>query len=232
MSTLSRLHEYRYFPQWCLAQCQLNQKAKTTKSFICRGNIQLAIADDCIIDQPEHPCYIGQYWGGTSRDLPTTIRLGSLSRLTLNGVNILRGVNLGTGKEAILKVGLGSYIAWRSNLYASNSIIIGENCAISFDVTIMDNDGHGFGSPPYSAPIVIEDNVWIGCRATILKGVTIGKGSVVAAGAVVTKSCPPNSLIGGVPAKLIRKGVVWTDESRIKANQTSTHGTQEDFGRK
>lgn len=53
-------------------------------------------------------------------------------------------------------------------------------------------------------PVVIEDGVWIGANVTILKGVTIGRGSVVAAGAVVTKSCEPYSIIGGVPAKLIK----------------------------
>lgn len=52
--------------------------------------------------------------------------------------------------------------------------------------------------------VVIESDVWIGCNVTILKGVTIGRGSVVAAGSVVTKSCQPYSIIGGVPAKLIK----------------------------
>ena len=52
------------------------------------------------------------------------------------------------------------------------------------------------------APIVIENGAWIGARATILPGVTIGAGSVVAAGAVVAKSVPPNTLVGGVPAKI------------------------------
>lgn len=54
------------------------------------------------------------------------------------------------------------------------------------------------------APVVIEDDVWCGANVTILKGVTIGRGSVVAAGAVVTKSFPPYSIIGGVPARMIR----------------------------
>lgn len=58
--------------------------------------------------------------------------------------------------------------------------------------------------PENDLPIVIEDGVWIGANVTILKGVTIGRGSVVAAGAVVTKSCAPYSIIGGVPAKLIK----------------------------
>lgn len=59
--------------------------------------------------------------------------------------------------------------------------------------------------PENDLPVVIEDDCWIGANVTILKGVTIGRGSVIAAGAVVTKSCEPYSIIGGVPAKLIRK---------------------------
>lgn len=58
--------------------------------------------------------------------------------------------------------------------------------------------------PNQDAPVVIEDDVWCGANVTILKGVTIGRGSVVAAGAIVTKSFPPYSIIGGVPAKLIK----------------------------
>lgn len=58
--------------------------------------------------------------------------------------------------------------------------------------------------PENDAPVTIEDDVWAGCNVTILKGVTIGRGSVIAAGAVVTKSCPPYSIIGGVPAKILK----------------------------
>lgn len=58
--------------------------------------------------------------------------------------------------------------------------------------------------PENDAPVIIEDDVWTGANITILKGVTIGRGSVVAAGAVVNKSCPPYSIIGGVPAKVLK----------------------------
>lgn len=58
--------------------------------------------------------------------------------------------------------------------------------------------------PENDAPVTVEDDVWAGCNVTILKGVTIGRGSVIAAGAVVTKSCPPYSIIGGVPAKVLK----------------------------
>ena len=68
--------------------------------------------------------------------------------------------------------------------------------------------------PEDDQDVIIESDVWIGCNVTILKGVTIGRGSVVAAGAVVTKNCPPYSVIGGVPAKVIKKR--FTEEEIIK----------------
>ena len=55
------------------------------------------------------------------------------------------------------------------------------------------------------APIVIGDKVWIGANATVLPGVTIGKGAIVAAGAVVTRDVPPNTIVAGVPARVVRE---------------------------
>ena len=60
-------------------------------------------------------------------------------------------------------------------------------------------------SATYGRPIVIEDKVWIGINSTILPGVKIGYGAIVGAGSVVTKDVPPYAIVGGVPAKLIRK---------------------------
>lgn len=70
--------------------------------------------------------------------------------------------------------------------------------------------------PENDLPVTIEDGCWIGANVTILKGVTLGHDSVVAAGSVVTKSCEPYSIIGGVPAKLIRRR--FTDEE-MKENE-------------
>ena len=59
-------------------------------------------------------------------------------------------------------------------------------------------------SPENDAAVIIEDDVWSGAHVTILMGVTIGRGSIIAAGSVVSKSCPPYSIIGGVPAKVLK----------------------------
>lgn len=77
--------------------------------------------------------------------------------------------------------------------------------------------------PENDAPVVIEDGVWCGANVTILKGVTIGRGSVVAAGAVVTKSCAPYSIIGGVPAKLIK--MRFTSEEIIEHERLLTENS-------
>ncbi|WP_206214798.1 MULTISPECIES: DapH/DapD/GlmU-related protein [unclassified Adlercreutzia] len=106
---------------------------------------------------------------------------------------------------------LGSgYINSSCKIRCAKSINIGKEVAISHDVTIMDSDHHSIcGQPVAARPVVIGDHVWIGTRSTILKGVTVGEGSIVAAGALVTKDIPPNSLVAGIPAKVIKEGVWW-----------------------
>ncbi len=82
---------------------------------------------------------------------------------------------------------------------------IGSNVSISPYVTILTTQ-HGPNDPDFrltSAPVVLEDHVWVGTRAMILPGVTIGRGAVVGAGSVVTKDVEPLSIIGGVPAQVI-----------------------------
>ena len=111
---------------------------------------------------------------------------------------------------------IGSY----NHITAVNRIEIGDGVLTGKFVTISDNS-HGIpgdltdcGISPikrnvYSkGPVVIEDNVWIGDKATILSNVRIGKGCIIGANAVVTKDIPPYSIVGGNPARIIRQIII------------------------
>jgi len=111
-------------------------------------------------------------------------------------------------------------------IMAEEKIEIGAHCLISWNIGIADSDFHPLepaqrlidaqALAPYfkdrpprpklkTAPVKIADNVWVGMNAVILKGVTIGENSVVAAGSVVTKSVPPSTVVAGNPAVIVRQ---------------------------
>lgn len=104
-----------------------------------------------------------------------------------------------------LHIGSRSHINRHCLIDARGGIQLKENVSISHNVTLC-SAGHDCQTPDFkyiSAPIIIEDYVWIGVNATILKGVTIGRGAVIAAGSVVTKDCEPLGIYAGVPARKI-----------------------------
>jgi putative colanic acid biosynthesis acetyltransferase WcaF len=105
-------------------------------------------------------------------------------------------------------VEMGSSVAIDSNvnLYSAAKIIIGTKVAISREAFICtaSHDINYANCPLITAPITISDGVWIGARATILPGITIGEGAIVAANAVVTKNVPAWAVVVGNPAKIIK----------------------------
>lgn len=124
--------------------------------------------------------------------------------LLVGSCQFYEGVRLEIGRGAVLKIGHGTYINRNTVVVAEERVEIGRECHISWDVVIMDSDLHPVrGAEMNNRPVIIEDNVWVGCRCIILKGVTIGKGAIIAAGSVVTKSIPPGAVAGGVPARVL-----------------------------
>lgn len=105
----------------------------------------------------------------------------------------------------------GGFVNENVQITAADVIEIGLDATIGRDVVIRSYDGHTICEKGYkkSAPIKIGNHVWIGQGATILKGVTIGDGAVIAAGALVTKDVPAKSVVGGVPAKILRENIKW-----------------------
>lgn len=110
--------------------------------------------------------------------------------------------------EGRLRIGSGTYIGQRSEIYAQESIQIGDDSLIAMDVLIMDTDHHVIEGNDRTRPVTIGSHVWIGARASVLKGVTIGDGAVIAAAAVVTSDVAPGYLAAGVPARAVRP-VTW-----------------------
>jgi len=114
------------------------------------------------------------------------------------------------GPGASIAIGNGTYVNQRTMITCKRSAVIGENCAIGWDVWITDTDYHCLGDGENIAPVSIADRVWIGARSSILKGVSVGAGAVVAAGSVVTKDVPERALVAGNPARVIEEDVRWT----------------------
>jgi acetyltransferase-like isoleucine patch superfamily enzyme len=128
-------------------------------------------------------------------------------------------------KNVIVKIGDRVFIGPGTTLFCNESIEIKDDVMISWGCTLIDTNAHSLKSEERkndvsdwmkgwqfknwsvveSKPIVIESNAWIGFNSIVMKGVTIGKGAVVAAGSVVSKDVENYTIVGGNPAKYIKK---------------------------
>ena len=103
---------------------------------------------------------------------------------------------------AVLNIGavIGERTMIDMNVVVGGRAIVGKNCHIGAGTVLA-----GVIEPPSADPVIIEDDVLIGANAVVLEGVKVGKGAVVAAGSIVVKDVEPNTVVAGVPAKLLKK---------------------------
>ena len=119
--------------------------------------------------------------------------------------------------NATLYIGRNSGIRGVTFVLKDANKTVGRNCMFSYDILVRNNDSHKVldseGNVTNQAQdIVINDHVWLCERSSILKGVTIGADSIIAFGAVVTKDCPPNSIMAGNPARVVKQDINWLNK--------------------
>lgn len=137
--------------------------------------------------------------------------------VTLRSVRV--ALELCTEPGATLSIGDRCSINEGVSIGTTKRITIGSRVRLGPFVMIVDSAFHDLYErdvAPPSRPVVIEDDVWIGAKASVLPGVRIGRGSVIGAAAVVTRDVPPFSVVAGVPAKVIRQ----LDEDRFRVSSS------------
>lgn len=113
--------------------------------------------------------------------------------------------------KSLIRIGRNCAFSNNVSIVSMESVEIGDDCLIGELVSIMDSDFHGIDPDKrrsdaiQTAPVKLDDNVWLGSRVIVQKGVTIGANSIITPNAVVTTSIPPDSIAGGIPAKVIRR---------------------------
>jgi maltose O-acetyltransferase len=140
-----------------------------------------------------------------------TVLLRSLG-LRMGATSLIAGSLHITGSGPVrdrLSIGPGCYITGPLHIDLTAAVTIGARVYMGYEVMLITAD-HELGDFAQRCgrrvfrPIWIEDGVWLGSRVVVLPGVRIGRGAVIAAGAVVTRNVPPNALVGGVPARFVR----------------------------
>jgi acetyltransferase-like isoleucine patch superfamily enzyme len=156
-----------------------------------------------------------KFYGRVSfeRQLGSSIRIGSHCSFRSGHISNRIGINrpcMITTLSAKAKIIIGDNVGMSgTTIGADESIVLADEVRCGANVTITDSDWHGLQPDARrtrgpSAPVLIEENVWLGLNVVVLKGVTIGANTVVGAGSVVTRSLPANVIAGGLPAKVIR----------------------------
>jgi len=179
------------------------------------GPVSISVAADSkILIKGEKPTYFGVPTLGNISRLKnfSILEIQKNASMVLSAVSIGRGTRISVKTNGKLEIGDQTYLSDDCLISASEAIKIGKQCVISWEVQIFDDDGHKLSDRPQKEGILIGDAVWIGSRATILRGTHLGTGCIVAAGSIVKGTFPAHSLIGGVPAKIIRENISWQSE--------------------
>lgn len=139
------------------------------------------------------------------------LRIDKGGQLIIDGtVSLFVRNNIHIFSDAQLRIGSGTYINEGTKISCKHNIVIGKNCAISNDVSIMDSDFHCIeGQTVQENGVIIGDHVWIGADVSILKNVKIGRDCIIGARTLVTRDVPDHCLAVGNPMRILKKDTNW-----------------------
>ena len=197
-----------------LQKCQILFDHFVYRKYIMKSGYIVRDREDCIVLGNNSRLILnGNLVINQNRIFPkghsSILRMDESSVLECHGFSFMYGADIILFEGSHLELGKGSFINSDCKIRCHKEITIGEGCAISHDFTVMDSDAHELDGNRNTNPVHIGNHVWIGTRVTILNGVNVGDGAVIAAGSLVTKDVPAGSLVGGVPAKVIKEKVEW-----------------------
>ena len=190
-------------------QCSINKQV----SISLHNNARIKLGDNVIIHKEQE--WVVENYG--------VITIGHHVRFEKDGI-------MYCGNRANITIGEESSLGRRYWVNADNEgeIYIGKECLVAHDVVIRTNDGHDIFTIENRENIsnkrvelkqnqvIIDEHVWVGTKAVVLYGSKIGKGSIVGASSVVKKHYPNNCIIAGVPAKVIKKNIVWSKQNNVQ----------------
>lgn len=196
-----RILYYNKFCKWIISNSKLPIILHRNSIFEIGENIQLQIGSNLDFGRRNYP--------GTRKETRLQLRNGGVLCVKSH-YTIYAGSNITVCPNSKLILHAG-FMNENVQITCGGLIEIGEGTSIARDVVIWNDDAHEIEETQSgrAAPIHIGRHVWICQGAKILKGVTIGDGAVIAAGAIVTKDVPPNALVAGVPAKVIKENIHW-----------------------
>ena len=128
------------------------------------------------------------------------VRAGT-GTIALGHIGLYPGVTLHCRGAGRITVGDGTFLNRSARLFAGREVTLGKNCMVSWEAVLTDFAGFDAAEP--FAPVILEDGVWIGNRAIVLGGTRLGRGCIVAGGAVVQGDFPAGSIVAGKPAEIV-----------------------------
>ena len=214
-----RAHLYRRLHRTRIHRAGTAHRIELNDALLHRCNIELSGPGHTLIVEPG-----ARLWD-------VTIRLIGANHTVVIGAHArLRGGHfLVEDRSGRLEIGANTTMFAPMTVCSEGGAIhVGRYCLIAYGLDLRNSDGHSVldaatrqrVNPP--ADTRIDDHVWLGNNCQVLKGVTIGAHSIAAARSVITKNVPPHTLVGGIPAKVIRENVDWDPRRAYTPPPTST----------